>query len=167
MKQRLFVALDLPDDVRSALPAPGEGWRPVAKASLHVTLAFLGWMEAAEPVIPVVAGAVVPVGELSVAGCVLLPPRRPRVMAVTLAGDAGVLQASVSAALVEAGLYAPEARPWLAHVTIGRAVGTGPAGRVVPSVPALSFVPPSVSVYRSVTAAGGAVYTPLARFALG
>jgi 2'-5' RNA ligase len=165
MRQRLFVALDLPDDVRAALPEPGEGWRPVAKASLHVTLAFLGWIEGAEPVISVVADAVVPVGTLSTAGCVLLPRRRPRVMAVELAGDAGDLQASVSGALAAAGLYAPEARPWLAHVTIGRAV-RDVSGREVPAVPAMSFVPPSVSVYQSETEAGGAVYTPLARFAL-
>jgi len=50
-KERLFVALELPEDVRVALVAwrPRDGGlRPVAAESLHVTLAFLGWREAAD-----------------------------------------------------------------------------------------------------------------------
>src|SRR5215218_5831645 len=44
---RLFVALDLPDDVVKVLAALGAAadqavWRPVAPEALHVTLAFLG-----------------------------------------------------------------------------------------------------------------------------
>jgi 2'-5' RNA ligase len=164
MRQRLFVALDLPEEVRSALPEPGEGWRAVAKESLHVTLVFLGWMEGAEGVISAVRGAVAPVGPLSTGRVVLLPRRRPRVMAVELEGEAGGLQAAVAGALRDAGLYAPEERPWFPHVTIGRT--KGPVGTEVPPVPALTFDAPSVSVYRSELGSGPAQYTALARFAL-
>jgi 2'-5' RNA ligase len=169
MSLRLFVALDLPEEVRAALPSPdpAAGWRAVPRGSLHVTLAFLGWMEppAAERVCPVVASAVRSVGPLTLAGVVLLPPRRPRVMAVRLEGDVGECQASVSAALAGAGLYEPEARPFLPHVTIGRA--RGPVARgPLDEVPALTFQPPSLTVYRSRPARGGARYEALCTFAL-
>ena len=139
---RLFVALDLPAEVRAALPLPGDGWRTLPKESLHVTLAFLGERAAAEPVIEAVRGAMRPVGELTLRPAVLLPPRRPRVMAVPLAGDVSALQGAVAGAL---GVV--ERRPFLAHVTVGRARGR--VGRELPEVPSLSFRARTVSVYRS------------------
>ena len=61
---RAFVALDLPAEVREALPAAPEPWRAVPVESLHVTLAFLGSIdEAAVPAVEAaVAGALLPVG---------------------------------------------------------------------------------------------------------
>jgi 2'-5' RNA ligase len=167
MSLRLFVALDLPEELRAALPDPGEGWRRVPAESLHVTLAFLGWMEpsAAEGVCPVVQAALRPVGPLRVEGAVLLPPRRPRVMAVRLAGEVGELQASVASALAAAGLYEPEARRFLPHVTIGRARGTVGRGPL-PELPEMTFRPPSVTVYRSRPSRGGAQYEARCTFAL-
>lgn len=44
--QRLFLALDLPDDIKDGLlpfqPGPGAGLRPVHRAGLHLTLCFIG-----------------------------------------------------------------------------------------------------------------------------
>ena len=53
-RQRLFVAVDLPDGIREGLSAWGEAelvdpaLRPVRPESLHVTLVFLGNREADE-----------------------------------------------------------------------------------------------------------------------
>lgn len=175
MSVRLFVALDLPSEVRSALAVAGDPsvWRPVPAENLHVTLAFLG--SRAESDVGVVAGALegLPaVGEMVVDGVLLLPPRRPRVMAVRLSdptGAAARVQALVSARLVSAGVYEPERREWLPHVTVARARGRGGVGREggpLPSVAALRFVPAAVTLYRSRLARGGSVYEPLARVAI-
>jgi RNA 2',3'-cyclic 3'-phosphodiesterase len=158
------VALDLPAAVREALPAPPPPFRALRSEALHVTLAFLGWRPE-EDVARVVEVLDPPgVGELSLAEVVLLPPRRPRVMAVRLddpSGECRRCQAAISAALAEAGLYEPERREWLPHVTIGRALEPVRRGGEVPSLPALSFTPPSVSLYRSRLSPGGAQYEPL------
>ena len=49
-RAKLFVALDLPDEVRTGIVAWGRkalddpALRPVAESSLHITLAFLGYL---------------------------------------------------------------------------------------------------------------------------
>jgi 2'-5' RNA ligase len=172
MSARLFVALDLPEEVRTAIPAPPDPpWRPVAPENLHVTLAFLG--NRAEDDIPLVVaaleGAVTPVGTLALDEAIALPPRRPRVLAVRLDDPSGACracQASIAAALAGAGLYEPESRPWLPHVTIGRARGPVARGATELAVPPLSFTAPAVTLYRSRLGRGGPVYEPLARFAV-
>src|SRR4051794_25247903 len=131
---RLFVALDLPEDVREALPRPGAPWRAVPPENLHVTVAFLGDVDPDAAAVAALApvgrppggpdhheGAQRP-GPLATRAAIMLPPRRPRVLAVELEDRSGActaLQAVVSDALAAAGVYAPEARPWLPHVTIG------------------------------------------------
>jgi RNA 2',3'-cyclic 3'-phosphodiesterase len=166
---RLFIAADLPAEVRGALPAPPDPpWRPVPAANLHVTLAFLGAM--GEETVPALSSiidavcAVVAAPRLRVLQTVVLPPRRPRVLAVELddpSDGLGRLQAALSAALASQQLYVPEKRRFLAHVTIGRA--RGPVGRedAFVDVEPLEFAVPSVTLYRSTTAAGGARYEPL------
>lgn len=150
--------------MRSALPDPGAGWRRVPPEALHVTLAFLGQVESSEAVCAAVGPALRPVGRLSLSGAVLLPPRRPRVMAVRVEGEIGELQACVSRALAGAGLYTPEKRPFLAHVTIGRA--RAEASSDLPEVPASAFMAPSVTVYRSLLSPRGARYEVVCRFPL-
>jgi 2'-5' RNA ligase len=163
-RRRLFVALDLPADVREALPRPAAPWRPVPVQNLHVTLAFLGDVD------PQDAAAAVPTsfaaGPLRTAAAILLPPRRPRVLAVELEDLTGActrLQAAVAAALVEAGVYEPESRPWLPHVTIGRTRERVRRDAALPPVSALEFLPEAVTLYDS----RGGRYEPLARHELG
>ena len=168
---RLFVALDLPEDVRDRLPPPGGDWRAVPRESLHVTLAFLGSRpeEDAAVAAQAVAGALAPVGEMATARAIVLPPRRPRVMAVELEDPSRgcvALQAGVAGALAAAGLYEPERRRWLPHVTIGRARGPAAGGGALPAVPRVEFRPPSVSLYRSHLGRGPARYAALASFEL-
>ena len=142
------------------MPEPGEGWRPVPRESLHVTLAFLGRREDPEAVVAAVDGAMRPVTSLALDEVIVLPPRRPRVMAVRLSGDVSDLQSAVATAL-----DAVERRAFLPHVTIGRARAERPS-RSLPELPAMSFAAPSVSVYRSHLSPKGARYEALASFPL-
>ena len=175
---RLFVALDLPADVRAALcrwcdrVAPA-GVRRVPAVNLHVTLAFLGSRSAEEAaavasLLAELAGSDPP-GELTTADALWLPPRRPGVLTVALSGSAGLaaLQAAVVAALVDAIGFEPERRPFRPHVTVGR-VARGTSVRTVELEPpaALSFAAEALTLYRSHTGAGGARYEPLARRAV-
>jgi len=169
---RLFVALDLPHEVRAQLAAWCDGAAPESvrrapAANLHVTLAFLGsrcWDDAAavEELLP---GLARDVGTLETAGALWLPPRRPGVLAVALRDNASLaaLQADLVAALVDAVAFVAEGRPFRPHVTVGRVRRGTRAGACSPGPPQLAFAAPAVTLYRSHTGGGGARYEPLAR----
>jgi 2'-5' RNA ligase len=176
-RARLFVALELPAAIRRALvgwrddvvASSGVAVRGVRAESLHVTLCFLGWrgaheIEAIASACGVVAGS--PAASLSLDRAMWLPPRRPRVLAVSLT-DAearlGSVQAELSDALARGGWYVPERRPFLAHVTVARVpkrVRVRPSE--LPAPEALSFAGETVTLFRSRLGRGGAVYEPLA-----
>ncbi len=178
-RARLFVALELPGEVRDALDVWREralagvsGLRAVSASSLHVTLCFLGSVAVTE------VDAVWDACRLSLEGrvgvappplvigaAVWLPARRPRVLAVSvgdLGGGLAAVQAPLSGALVEGGWYRPEARPFLAHVTVAR-VGRGAAVRAVelPAPPGIEFVGIAVTLFRSWLGPGGSRYESL------
>ena len=178
---RLFVALELPAEVRTALAAWGDGAAPAVMRrtpaeNLHVTLAFLGARAAAdaeadaEAVAGVVAAVARPVGVLEVDGALWLPRGRPGVLTVAL--RAGPQLAALHAALV-AGLRAaidwePERRPLRPHVTVARARrGERLRATELVAPPALAFAPKALVLYRSLTGAGGARYEALARAEVG
>ena len=107
---RLFVAADLPEDVRRRLAGHGRaladvgGWRGLDAAVIHVTLVFLGERPeaAVAPIAAALEAAWRPVGGLSLGGELRLPPRRPRVAAIAVEdsrGELAALQADVSARL--------------------------------------------------------------------
>jgi 2'-5' RNA ligase len=171
---RLFVALELPADARSALA----GWAAVAAPAamrrvpadnLHVTLAFLGARTAAdaEAVAGLLDGLARPLGELAVDGALWLPPRRPGVLAVALrAGPAlAELHADLAGALADAIGFEPERRALRPHVTVARAPRDVRlrAAAPDPPPPALILEPEALVLYRSHTGPGGARYEPLAR----
>jgi RNA 2',3'-cyclic 3'-phosphodiesterase len=175
---RLFVALELPEPVRSALvrwreglgAAVGGSLRPVSADALHVTLCFLGW-RGEEEVEPIGAACAIvarePAPALRVGDPQWLPRRRPRVLAVGLddseARLAGV-QAKLSGALSAGGWYEPENRPYLAHVTVARVKGgaRGAPGELR-APPRLHFHASRVVLYRSQLSRSRARYEPLAR----
>ncbi|HEY2317714.1 MAG TPA: RNA 2',3'-cyclic phosphodiesterase [Solirubrobacteraceae bacterium] len=179
-RARLFVALDLPADVRSAL----FGWaraqvggmariRLVEPASLHVTLCFLGSRPVDEVDGIAAACAVVsglPAATLALGPALWLPPRRPRVLTVELADEQGRLaaaQAVLARALVDTGVYEPEKRPFLAHVTVARVQREGrPHRGQLPAPDPLRFPATTVTLYRSHTGSGPARYEPLAHVPL-
>jgi 2'-5' RNA ligase len=150
---RLFVAADLSDEVRAALSAVRVPGRPVAAESLHVTLCFLGEVDERE--IPALSAAIVPAvgspGPIRVAtgDVIWLPPRRPRVCALTLRSEGlDALQASLASALRAGGWYEPEFRRFRAHVTLSR-LGRGDR-RAEVAPPALDPLEiPAVTLYRS------------------
>jgi RNA 2',3'-cyclic 3'-phosphodiesterase len=170
---RLFVALDLPDEVRAALAAVGAAadsdvWRALAADGLHVTLAFLGARPRAdiEPIARVLAAeAGSPAPRLALAGTLLLPPRRARVLAVSLAdpdGTLAALQARVSAGLEAAGVYTPEKRPFRAHVTVARVrPRASDAGAREVALDPAPFTAPSLALYQSRIHPSGARYAKL------
>lgn len=183
---RLFVALDLPDEVRAGIAAWGRealddpALRPVREESLHVTLAFLGWRPEKEiprlgEIVATGGGQVVP---LELGDPVPRPERgRPRLYALPVTSPATIeLQADLQERLVEARLYEPEKRPFWPHVTVARVrreersskrpavVGKRPGS--IPKNLSQLFQGVRVTLYRSELQPLGAQYTPLAQVEL-
>lgn len=174
---RLFVALELPADVRAMLAAAGaaadpEVWRPVAEPSLHLTLAFLGRrppgdVDAVAALLEREAGG--PAPRLALGDALLLPPRGARVLTIAvedLDGTLAALQARVGAGLAAAGLYAPEKRPYRAHATIARLRPRALAPRAVELALESRFHGGPLTLFESRLHPSGARYEPLQRIAL-
>jgi 2'-5' RNA ligase len=179
---RLFVAVDPPpeDCVRLtawarelALAASGAGWplRVLRADSLHLTLCFLGSRPVAE--IDVLAGALAPaagpLGELRVGAPLLLPPRRPRALAVEIHDDGdelAALHARVIAELSRVSDWQPERRRLRPHVTLARMRAAPRAGErpaaAFPPTPGIVFTPRELILYRSRLDPAGASYEALA-----
>lgn len=185
-RARLFVALDLPEEIREGIVAWGRealadpALRPVAPESLHVTLAFLGHRpeEEIEAIAEVVRRSVAPAPWVELLDPVGRPPRgRARLYALpALSPGAEALQAGLQQGLVEAGFYEPEKRPFWPHVTVARVRSEARGSRrpaVVSEAPGpipLELAEPRTSVrmtlYRSDLQPGGARYVPLAQVEL-
>ncbi len=129
-RARLFVALDLPEEVREGL-ARWQGralsdpaLRPMRAEALHVTLVFLAYHP--EKAIPRIAEIVDGVGPRPVElrfepQPSPIPKGRPRLYAVGGRSEsAGALQRELSDALEQARLYEPEKRSFWPHVTVAR-----------------------------------------------
>jgi 2'-5' RNA ligase len=187
-KTRAFIALDIPAATRAELGAWGRAeitdpaLRPVAPDSLHVTLAFLAWLEpdALERAAAVVAAFVPTPVELRFEPEPVSLPRRGRGVRLYALGvvspQAIAAQARVEEALVAAGVYEPEDRPFWPHVTaarvrrrkegrrghmsVERPPGALPEGLLRP------FDSVRITLYRSQTKSAGAEYTPLAQVEL-
>jgi 2'-5' RNA ligase len=175
---RLFVALELPPAARDALVAFRDAaadpriWRPVAADALHLTLAFLGRRPAEDVVAidEVLYAAASSAPRLSLAGALLLPPRRARVLCVALDdpdGTLAALQSRVSEGLAGAGVYVPERRPFRAHATVARLRPRERASRSVATAPEpLEFHGESLTLFVSRLHPHGARYEPLAQHRL-
>jgi 2'-5' RNA ligase len=186
LRARLFVALDLPVGLRDGLVAWGErelrdpALRVVAPESLHVTLAFLGYLpeQEIERLGEIVRrlGAMAPA--LRLEDPVAKPSlRRARLFALpAIAPAAALLQRELEQKLVAERLYKPEKRPFWPHVTVARVKSAGRGSRR----PAVVERPPGalpkrllepalcvrVTLYRSVLQPQGSRYTPLAQVEL-
>jgi 2'-5' RNA ligase len=172
-RPRLFCALTLPDPVLDRL-VEWQGSelagheRVVPRANLHITVAFLG----ARPVsdVPAVAAelrataSATPPIRLSVARY-----RETRSVGMVVLDDAddraGRFAAAVFVRLDRIGVYEPERRRWLPHVTVLR---FRQPPRLRPVLPDLgAFSPSGAAVYHSQLRPGGAQYEILESFALG
>jgi len=183
---RLFVALDLPEEVREGIAAWGrenladQALRPVRPESLHVTLAFLGHRpeEEIEQIAAVVRESVGPAPWVELLDPVQRPPRgRARLYALpVLSPGAESLQDGLAQKLVEGGFYEPEKRPFWPHVTVARvrseargsrrpAVVSDPPGNL-PEGLSEAFLGVRLALYRSDLQPTGARYVPLAQVEL-
>jgi len=178
---RMFAALELPSAARETLARwrsevarEVPGLRLVRPEDLHATLCFLGSRRVDEigaisAACGVVAGE--PVVDSAFGDALWLPARRPRVLAVALSDPDGTLahmQSVLSAALVAGGWYAPEPRPFLAHVTVARVERDARVRRVeLPAPPRSEMRCSRVTLYRSRLGSGGARYESLASVELG
>ena len=185
---RLFVACELPDDVRQALAAVQDdlkrqgagGLRWARPEGIHVTLKFLGGVDASrlEAITSALAAAVPEPFELRLSasgGLGGFGGARLRVVWVGLEGDVGPLAAlagRVEAALAPLG-FPQERRPFAAHLTLARAPdqATGEERRRLAALlkryrppPLPSMILTEVSLMRSVLGPGGSVYHRLASF---
>jgi len=146
---RTFVAVDLPEEHRRLLTdylrrcaglAPGYRW--VTPDSLHLTLRFLGNVQAAalEAVRDRLEGVRAAPFRLALDGRGVFGPRAaPRVvwLGVGEGLDAcAALAASVEAACQAAGME-PEERPFRAHVTLARQIGERERLPALPDPPEL------------------------------
>jgi 2'-5' RNA ligase len=171
---RLFCALRLPDETldglvawqREALHLPTV--RPVARGNLHITLAFLGHRVAGE--LEAILGALreaaarAEPARLTVRGY-----RETRSVGMLTCDDedgrAAALAADLQQRLVALGVYEPERRKWLPHVTVVR---FRERPRLEPTLPALEpFVPSDAAAYLSRLRPGGAHYEVLESMEVG
>jgi RNA 2',3'-cyclic 3'-phosphodiesterase len=169
---RLFCALRLPEAALGTLSEwQGEHIREgrrMPREHLHITLAFLGHRPAGE--VPGIAAALR--GSAEAAEPIRLLPERYRetrsvgmLVLKDLAGNATRLAEDLFRRLEELGVYEPERRPWLPHVTVVR---FRKPPRLDPPLPGLAEVAPSdAAVYLSRLRSTGAEYFVVESFVLG
>ncbi|MGA8218060.1 MAG: RNA 2',3'-cyclic phosphodiesterase [Solirubrobacterales bacterium] len=186
-RARLFVALDLPQDVRAGLvewqqtALADPALRIVRPAALHITLVFLGYQ--AEKDVKAIAKAAfdvdaeAPAVELAVDPVGIPPGKRPRLIALDAHSEETVaLQAQVEGGLVEGGYYEPEKRPFWPHLTVARVKQEAPKSRKpalirspphpLPEHMFRFFRPTRLVLFKSHLRRTGAEYEPMAELEL-
>ena len=176
---RAFVAIDLPESVRSTLRMVQQELKSgkfrikwVRPESIHLTLKFLGDIDVAR--IDAIADAMTLAVKnstrlvLAPRGLGVFPnARRPRVIWVGLGGQLDLLknlQQALEAQLAELGLP-KESRPFKGHLTLGRVKGKIAAARLQAALADCenfefdSFEVNQIILFKSQLQSSGAVYT--------
>lgn len=185
-RARLFVALDLPGELREGIVGWGRdelgdpALRKVAPEALHVTLAFLGYLPEREitRLSEIVGGLNGAAPTLRLEDPVAKPSlRRACLFALpAIAPAAASLQRELEQKLAVERLYEPEKRPFWPHVTVARVKSAGRGSRRPATVERAPGALPKrllepalcvrVTLYRSVLQPQGSRYTPLAQVEL-
>jgi RNA 2',3'-cyclic 3'-phosphodiesterase len=180
---RLFVAADIPEDVRSAIGALVENLRPVCRSArwvrvegLHVTLKFIGEIAPEKAEAIKTALAAVPLAgpiAMNFHGLGFFPnERRPRVLwaGIDAGAELAALAAAVETSLVPLGIPR-EQRAFSPHLTLARF--ESPRGldllrAAIEAAGPLAFggaTAREFHLYQSILKRGGAEYTRVATFA--
>jgi RNA 2',3'-cyclic 3'-phosphodiesterase len=185
-RQRVFVALDLPDELRHGVVDWGRrelvdpGLRPVRPESLHVTLVFLGHREAreVERIAAVVRESGGPGPLMKLEDPISLPRRRRASLFALPAPSSATseLQCALEDRLAAVGLHEPEERDFWPHVTVARVRAEGRGSRrpaavarrpgELPEGLKEPFLGVRMTLYRSELQPGSARYVPLAQVEL-
>jgi len=172
---RLFAALEPPLSAREELAAwgrsvsaeLGQSGRPESPLrlmgvhTLHLTLCFLGArpLDELEP-LSIALESLEPAELLLEVGApLLLPPRRPRALAVSVTDADGRLvdlQRDVSHALAGASGWEPPGGRYVPHITLARMRAGGAPPTALPATPRLRFRPEAMVLYRSFLERSGA-----------
>lgn len=183
-RARLFVALDIPEDVREGIVVWQQSFedpalRPVRPENLHMTLVFLGYRpeKEIERIGEAIRAVRSPAPELRLKPEPVGIPRgkRPRLFVIDVESPGAVgLQAEVERRLVEGRFHEPEKRPFWPHLTVARVKPERKGGRkpaVVERPPGSldrTYVcrPTRLVVFRSHLKRSGAKYEPVAELEL-
>jgi RNA 2',3'-cyclic 3'-phosphodiesterase len=185
-RARLFIALDLPEALPEAISAWGKrelrdpALRVVPAQSLHITLAFLGYLPEREiERLEEIVGALRAEAPTIQLGDPVAKPslRRARLFALPADSPAAVsLQDELELELVAERLYKPEERAFWPHLTVARVKSAGrgskrprPVERPPRGLPRALLKPARcvrVTLYRSELQPQGARYIPLAQVEL-
>jgi 2'-5' RNA ligase len=182
-RARLFVALELPEELREGIVAwqrealGDPALRPVRPESLHMTLVFLGYHpeKQIERIADAALGVDAQAPEIRLEPEPVGVPRgkRPRLFALDAPSEGAVeLQSQVEGRLVEGRFYEPEKRPFWPHLTVARvrpekrgsrkpALVGSPPGRL-PEQLFRPFSAVRLTLYRSHLRPQGAEYIPMA-----
>src|ERR1700759_3958078 len=185
-RQRLCVALDLPDKIRDGVAAWGRGelvdpgLKPVRPESRHVTLVFLGHPKPTE--VEAITDVVRETGSemvlMKLEDPIPMPGRkRPSMFALPAPSPAtGDLEGDVVARWAEEALHEPQERDFWPHVTVARVRSEGSGSRrpaavarwpaELPKSLKEPFYGVRLTLYRSVLQPGGSRYVPLAQVEL-
>jgi 2'-5' RNA ligase len=185
-RARLFVALDLPEALREGIAAWGKrelrdpALRVTPTESLHITLAFLGYLpeREIERLGEIVGGLRAEAPTIHLGDPVAKPSlRRARLFALPAESPGAVaLQAELERKLVAERLFKPERRAFWPHLTVARVKSAGrgskrprPVERAPGALPRALLEPARcvrVTLYRSELQPQGARYIPLAQVEL-
>ncbi|HSK50745.1 MAG TPA: RNA 2',3'-cyclic phosphodiesterase [Solirubrobacterales bacterium] len=185
-RARMFVALDIPEGVRSAIAGWGRealvdpALRVVTAESLHVTLAFLGQTAETEVgrIATAIEGSAGPAPLIELLDPVARPERgRARLFALPVVSPgAEQIQARLTEMLVAERLYKAEKRPFWPHITVARVRPEGRGSRRPSPVRepprglstglTEAFYGVRMTLYRSELQPQGAHYVPLAQVEL-
>jgi 2'-5' RNA ligase len=171
VRLRLFLALQLAPTTLDILHRWGaehlRGGRVVPREHLHVTLAFLGGRPEREldAIVGALHEAVASVATITLEPAAWRETRSVGMIALRdLTGEAVALAGRLHERLAGLGVYRPEARPWLPHVTVLR---FHERPRLDPPLPKTgTFVPSGAAAFLSRLHPSGARYEVLERVSL-